>query len=502
MMALSLPQEINALIQQLNASKFAAVANRARQLCAQYPREFVLHHLLALALDQSQQFTGAEQAYAQALKLQPNNVELWFNYAIVLTHLDRPADAEQAYRQAIALNPSFFEAHGNLGTLLQKQGRLDEAIGCYQTGLRLQPQDARGYFNLATAQRDKGQLKEAVGSYERAIALFPNYTDAYNNLGETWRDQGDMTRAVQYYQQALQRNPGHAGANYNMGEFLYLAKRFEEAIPHFERSRLDDWQSRVLYCLYQAEKFDAFKQLRYEVMQQGPHTAPFIATLSTHYSLNHQEKDPYQFCPNGLEFVYHRRIPELAPGSPLLAELLANIAQTDIAERKQARLTNGKQSAGNLFKRPEAAFRTLGELVKREFRNYQQHFQQAQCALITFFPETLEFTSSWYVKMQKGGHLDAHIHEIGWISGAVYLAMPETEDPKEGAFEYGTHGDGYPKVHDSFPVDFIKPGVGDIVLFPSSLFHRTIPFNADAERICVAFDLKPAASLATASSQY
>ena len=33
--------------------------------------------------------------------------------------------------------------------------------------------------------------------------------------------------------------------------------------------------------------------------------------------------------------------------------------------------------------------------------------------------------------------------------------------------------------------------VGDIVLFPASLFHRTLPFSADEERICVAFDLKP-----------
>jgi uncharacterized protein (TIGR02466 family) len=501
-MATSLSQEINTLIQQLNSNQFVSVAKRASQLVLQYPREFVLHHILALALDQSQQFPQASKAYEQALKLQPDAVELWFNYAIVLTHLNQLADAEQAYRKAIALNPQFFEAHGNLGTLLQKQGRLDEAISSYRNGLRIQPQDARGHFNLGTALRDKGQLQDAVQSYEKAIALFPNYTDACNNLGETWRDQGDMPKAVQYYQQALQLNPDHPAANYNMGEFLYLAKRFEEAIPYFQTSQLEDWQARILYCLYKAEKFEEFKQLRDTVIKQGPHTAPFIATLSTHYSLNHGETDPYQFCPAGLAFVYRRNIPELAPGSPLLTELLQDISQADIAERKQARLTNGKQSAGNLFKRPEAAFRTLGELVRREFKLYQQHFQGAQCELINHFPEDLEFTSSWYVKMQKGGHLDAHIHEIGWISGAVYLAMPETEDPTEGAFEYGTHGDQYPKKHDNFPTSFIKPAVGDIVLFPSSLFHRTIPFNADAERICVAFDLKPSANLQTARSQY
>lgn len=502
-MANTRPQDIHALIQLLNLGEFANVIQRARTLIAQHPREFVLHHALALALDQTQQYPQAAEAYQKALTLQTNHPELWFNFAITLTHIDRWQEAESAYRKAIALNPHFFEAHGNLGTLFQKQGKLDEAIKSYQAGLQIQPQDARGHFNLGTALRDKGMLPEAVASYERAITLFPNYADAYNNLGETYRDQGDMTQAVHHYQQALQRNPQHAQANYNMGEFLYLAKRFEEAIPYFEISQLEDWQARVLYCLYRAQKFAEFKDLRSRIVQQGPHTAPFIATLSTHYSINHGEADPYQFCPNGLDFVYHRSIPELAPDSELLQALLNDIAKADIAERKQARLTNGKQSAGNLFKRPEAAFRKLGELVKREFARYRTHFSQVNCALIEHFPEALDFTSSWFVKMQKGGHLDAHIHEIGWISGAVYLAMPETDDPEEGAFEYGTHGDQYPQMHSNFPKAYIKPNVGDIVLFPSSLFHRTIPFNADAERICIAFDLKPAhTSALTIPSEY
>ena len=34
-----------------------------------------------------------------------------------------------------------------------------------------------------------------------------------------------------------------------------------------------------------------------------------------------------------------------------------------------------------------------------------------------------------------------------------------------------------------------RPKMGDIILFPSSLFHRTIPFNMDAERCVIAFDL-------------
>jgi uncharacterized protein (TIGR02466 family) len=288
-----------------------------------------------------------------------------------------------------------------------------------------------------------------------------------------------------------------------MAEFLYLAKRFDEAIPHFERSQLDDWLERSMYCLYKAERFDDFKRKLDEIVNAGKHTAPFLATLSTHYTVNFGVENPYNFCKNGFDFVYNAAIPELSQAdSPLLKALLNDIHNAEIAERVQGMLHNGKQSAGNLFKRPEASFRTLGELVKKEFMNYKNKFAGADCELIKSFPEEFEFTSSWYVKMRQGGHLDAHIHEIGWISGAVYLAMPsDKKSPEEGAFEYGIHGDDYPQKHGNFPVGTVVPNVGEIVLFPSSLFHRTIPFTSSEERICIAFDLKPSVG-SSARSNY
>ena len=491
---------VQQLIQLLNNGQLAQAESSAKGLIAQHANTFILHHVLALALDGQGKFAEAVESYQNALKLQPNapssvsGADLHFNLSIALANINRLDEAEASCKQAIRLNPNFFEAHGNLGTILQRQGKLDAAIASYQVGLKINPQDARGHFNLGTVLRDNGALGDAAQSYLKAIALFPNYTDAHNNLGETFRDQGNMDAALKAYQAALALNPSHANANYNMAEFLVLVKKFEEAIPYFERSQLDDWQARILYCLYKAEKFDEFATKRTEVLRQKPHTAPFLATLSTHYSINFNEADPYNFCKNGLDFVYHKAIPELAKSSALLAELLHDINSAEIAERKQGRLTNGQQSAGNLFKRPESSFRVLAELIKKEFLAYQARFRNADCALIQAFPSELEFTSSWYVKMQQGGHLSAHIHEIGWISGAVYLAMPSSNGV-EGAFEYGTHGDDYPivapKTQIDFPVAHVMPNVGDIVLFPSSLFHRTIPFNANEERICIAFDLRP-----------
>lgn len=495
------PQKIQGLIQLLNNGQLAQAETLAKTLIAAHSNIFILHQVLSLSLDGQQKYAEAVTSYQSALKLQANSPDLWFNYAIVLSHLNRLDEAISAYQQALQFQPNFFEAYGNLGTIFQRQGRLEEAIKSYQAGLKINSQDARGYFNLGTVLRDKGELQAAVEAYQKAIQWFPNYTDAHNNLGETLRDQGDMQAAVKSYQAALTLNPSHPNSNYNMAEFLYLAKNYEDAINFFERSQLDDWQARKLYCLYKAEKFDAFKVNRDGLAGGMPNTSPFIATLSRHFSINSNTTDPYNFCKNGLDFIYQNNM--LAVESTLLKDLLNDINTADIAERKQGRLTNGQQSAGNLFKRPEASFRALAELIKQEFLHYKKKFADADCELILSFPNELEFTSSWYVKIQQGGHLSAHIHEIGWVSGAVYLAMP-AENGAEGAFEYGTHGDDYPiltpKTSADFPKAHLIPKVGDIVLFPSSLFHRTIPFSAHQERICIAFDLKPPGAAAQKNS--
>ena len=486
--------EMQSLLNKLNAGKLAEAEIAAKQLIAKYPNTFLLHQVLGVAQDGQSKFTEAVASYTKALSLQPNTPDLHFNLGIALTNLGRLDEAVASYRQAIALQPRFFEAHGNLGTVLQKQGKLEEAVISYKNGININPADARGHFNLGTALRDEGKLDEAIKHFRQAIVIFPNYADAHNYLGECLRDQGNMEDAIKSYLDALAINPDHPGANYNMAEFLYLAKRFDEAVEYFERCKLDDWEARSLYCLYKAERFDDFKAKLDEIVRTHPkHNAPFLATLSTHYATNFGTEDTYNFCKNGFDFVYQNSIQELAePDSQFLKDLLNDINNTAIEVRAQGMIINGKQSAGNLFKRPEASFRKLGELVRQEFVNYKNRFAGSDCELIKSFPDELEFTSSWYVRLRRGGYVDRHIHEVGWISGAVYLVLPkDRKDPTEGCFEYGLHGDNYPQKHDHFPVGIASPKVGDIVLFPSSLFHRTIPFNSNEERICIAFDLKP-----------
>ena len=97
----------------------------------------------------------------------------------------------------------------------------------------------------------------------------------------------------------------------------------------------------------------------------------------------------------------------------------------------------------------------------------------------------------WFNRLLKNGYQDAHIHAAGWLSGVVYLQTLDIEENSEGAIEFGLHGYELPISDENYPRLLHNPKEGDIVLFPSSLFHRTIPFKKDTERCVIAFDLEP-----------
>lgn len=485
------------VIQNILGSARAGLGKYAEAIpCFQFlvgvdPNAPELQFNLALMCANAGQLALAETHYKRAIQLNPKFTDAHFNLGFLLQSQQRWSEAADSYQKALSLQPNFVEAMGNLGAVMQQQGRLDEAIAQYRQALSIRP-DALGYFNLGTALRNAGQLEEAMVSFRRALEINPHYAEAYSNLGDALWHYGDLNAAVDCFNNALAIDSNNPSANYNLGVFLYDNRELERAITHFERAKVGDWRERVLYCLYKTKQFDRFESMLKE-LSGDVNTSPLLATLSTHYAINFGKEDQYNFCKAPLDFVYHGSIPELSePNSPLLAALLRDIEQAEISQRKQSRLVNGIQSSGNLFKRPEASFRTLSELVARTIRDYYQHFAHHDCMFIRAFPKEIEFSSSWYVKMRSGGHLGSHIHEEGWISGAVYLAIPNRiASPEEGCIELSTHGDDYPLEHPNFPTRLVAPKVGDVCFFPSSVFHRTIPFSADEHRICIAFDLKP-----------
>lgn len=519
------PGELQALHQLYQTGQLALAEIQATALSARYPKSPAVLNLLGMCQQGQGKLREAAATFRRILTLDPGIAELHFNLGAIHTQLNDAKAAMASYRKALQLKPDFSVAHFNLGALLQQQNQLQEAAKHYQQAAQQQPNffeawanwgtvlqlrgdlqaaeqcyrkaltlhdDARGHFNLGTTLYGQGEHAAAMGEFQEALRQDPQFADAWNDVGEIYRDRGDMDEAVRSYRQALKLQPQHARANYNLGECYCLGGQLEQAVPYFAASDFADAQERVLQCLYKTGQFDEFKRRLDAVAASGSHHSILLGTLSTHYAINFRQENIYRFCKSPMDYVKHTRIEELAaPDSPLLNQLLHDITHLAIAERKQGRLYYGKQSAGNLLQRAEPSFQKLAALIRAKVKAYQKQFAGSHDGLIRFFPKQLEFASSWYLRMQQGGYLTSHIHEEGWISGCVYLQLPDKGAGHEGSFEYGTDGDDYPRLHDDFPSRIVDQAVGDLVLFPSSLFHRTIPFQSDQERVCVAFDIKP-----------
>ena len=97
----------------------------------------------------------------------------------------------------------------------------------------------------------------------------------------------------------------------------------------------------------------------------------------------------------------------------------------------------------------------------------------------------------WLVKMKSGGNINPHIHEHGWLSGSIYINVPKKMDLNSGNLVVSLDDKKKEDLENFQNSNFkiINVKTGTLCLFPASLFHYTIPFKSDEDRIVLAFDV-------------
>ena len=102
-------------------------------------------------------------------------------------------------------------------------------------------------------------------------------------------------------------------------------------------------------------------------------------------------------------------------------------------------------------------------------------------------------SKGWSVTLEKSGCQTSHNHPNGWISGVFWiLKIPSKLLKNEGKIEFSLHGYDMPIINKEISRASDRTGkIVKIILFPSTLYHKTIPFSSDDKRISLAFDVIP-----------
>ncbi len=449
--------------------------------------------VLGAVLNQTGRISEGLIACQKSVAIAPENAEAHYNLGNTLHKLGRLEEAEVSCRKAIALKAGYSEAHYNLGNTLKELGRLEEAEESYREVILLKPDFAEAHNNLGNTLKELGRLEEAEESYREVIVLKPDFAAAHNNLGITLKELGRLEEAEESYRQAIVLKPDFAEALLNRGQLLFDKGEFEIALRDFDLCNTKNSRARALSSLYALGRIkDIYKRI--ETQSEVDDDNLRIAAIAAFLAETEKKDTVHNFCNNPLEFIHFSNISShLEDFNLFIREVIEELHNVKtIWEPYNKATLKGFQSKINLFENPLEKMSYLKSIIIDELDKYYSKFKNESCSYIQKWPSEKHLVG-WHVILKQHGNQTVHIHPSGWLSGVIYLKVVPTLGKDEGAIEFGLNGKRYS--HVDSPKVIYQPKLGDIVFFPSSLHHRTIPFTTDKERIIISFDLVPGAGI-------
>ena len=265
--------------------------------------------------------------------------------------------------------------------------------------------------------------------------------------------------------------------------------KLEKALTLFDSYDTPAARSRALQCLYLLGNIE-------EIYKRIEDTAELddgnlsIAAFASFIAESEKKDTAHRFCRKPLEFLHFSNLSSKIENSDLFIKNLIEDLQTIQAvwEPPNQSAKGGYQTNGNLFRYSNSNIVTLKEIIISEIDAYYEKFHTERCSMIEKWPVKKNITG-WQIRLKEQGYHSLHIHQTGWLSGVIYLKVVPSLNKNEGAIKFTVAS---PKISKSnLPEIIHNPEVGDMVLFPSSLYHGTIPFSTDTDRIIVSFDLQP-----------
>lgn len=127
--------------------------------------------------------------------------------------------ALQYYNNALRLEPNSTEAYYNRGLYYQNRGEVEKATNDYLSIIKIDPSYADAFFNLGFINSVmKDNCKEAIPYYSSAIQTNDQYAEAYFNRGLCYEKLGDLNSARKDFKATLGIIPTYKAAKLKLNK--------------------------------------------------------------------------------------------------------------------------------------------------------------------------------------------------------------------------------------------------------------------------------------------
>lgn len=537
----ALLRELQGAAWALQRGDAAAAVAAARRALVLAPEDADAWNLLGVASAQLGQSDQAAAALQRAVAARPSYRNAWDNLIALLEQSGHLLEAAEAAERALREGaPGGVEAWHAAGLLHYRAGNPMRAGLCVETALQGDPSSRRYRHDLAVIRYAEQRSEEAreliaglVESPQASLEERANFVAIWTRATAP----ADLERALEQARIVLAQRPAHANVLDSSAIILGKLGRRQEAQDCARRSlAADPGNPAALYTLARLLDEDARqRQALAELLarpqlldldarlprQQGTVLLKLGEPASALQALDHALRlaaaDQAAIALRGLALYQLGRTQEardwwgqerflarlkLATPSTFASreEWLAALAE-DIRRHSRLRFEPiGLAAQGGWLTDELLADRTPAIL------GFHDSLQAAIRAYISALPADpahpfLRVARSehwtmhiWATRSVEGGVIDTHIHEDSWLSGAFYVELPpgmgeeQGGDRHAGWIEYGKPYRGLPDIPAEEHRRY-QPAAGDLLLFPSYVFHRTLPFAGSGERISISFDL-------------
>jgi tetratricopeptide (TPR) repeat protein len=430
----------------------------------------------------------AIEAFTRAAHLAPTDGKI--AHALARTTFSAGIPSVHLFQRASQLDPGNGDILLGLVAALCADGYVAEAIAGLDQMLAANPQWAAGHEALCRLKWERGDRTGFTASLENALLKAGSSETLWRSLvlltvhARDWRSVFDILRRARA---AIGDKPllraNEAVALSETGQFL-------NADPLFEQ------------LANEPDPLFAVQRMRHELRAGRPDRAAAVGDQWT----KHPASDfiwPYLsiawrllgderrlWLERDMTLARSFDLPINAKELDRLAHLLDRLHHARSAGLDQS-VRGGTQTDGHLLHRIEPELQHLRRLIEAAVETYKSDLpeQDLQHPFLSLpRDQEVRFSGAWSVRLRQHGHHAHHIHPAGWISSAFYVALPEKMAGNDDA---GRLALGAPPDELNLglgPERIIDPKPGRLILFPSIMWHGTIPF-ASGERVTVACDV-------------
>ncbi|MXP10783.1 2OG-Fe(II) oxygenase family protein [Pseudoblastomonas halimionae] len=437
---------------------------------------------------QAYDFASAQASYDNALAVDPRHARAAHGRAIIAFERGQ-ADTLQRFDRAIALAPGEIALWRTKAMALDAEGRTTEALAIGEQVVTQIPQWVEGLESYAQLRIGTGE-KDFASHYDDAVGK----TDAPDEIFGSW---AKMLAGLDRFAEAADvaaraRREAREPESFALSEAVYagLACDNDRAEAIFTKigDVPRDWQ-----------KHAARQDIRMGRIERAERTLGALIESRD----QHDDVDLWALrdvCWRLLDDPRHEWLhgrEGLVRPMPLGNPQVLDEARTALRElhRKAAlpigqSVRGGTQTRGRLFQREEPILAKLHDAIMTTLERYRREMPERDEShpILRHRDERWKLTHSWSVRLVGAGYHTSHIHPLGILSSALYLIVPDSVDD-DGAPGHLEIGRPPPDLQTALgPIMTIRPSVGHLALFPSSLYHGTRDFD-EGERMTVAFDV-------------